>query len=388
MGRRILVVVFVVGLGTLLSIAQVVAPVATAPSTILAAPAADYEALARTVPAEMDRTIAVGEPQYLATLRMTAAQEDWTPPAYAKADSFHEREVTIGASPWQLPGTLTLPNGLGPFPAVVLVHDSGLNDHDESVGPNKMFKDLAWGLAGRGIAVLRYDKRTRTYGSDIMQLTDLTVKEEIVDDARAAANLLSSQPEIQGRRVCVLGHGLGGYVGPRIAAGDATIAGLILLAGSTSPMEDLAVQQVRYLALKGKITPQGQEAIERVEKEAAAIRNPDLKSGTTVTLLGIPMPSTYFLDLRGYHPAEMAATLHIPIQVLQGNRDFQVPMTDFDGWRKFLANPTNSLKVYPSLNHLFMPGSGSPSETEYFQPNHVPEEVIREIARFVRRNAR
>ncbi|HEY6273571.1 MAG TPA: alpha/beta fold hydrolase, partial [Terriglobales bacterium] len=396
-----------------------------APPTTPAAPAADYEALARTVPADlaarrfdkvfaqfdermakalpadklveswdslraqvgefksiesvkreerqgyhvvhvicvfdklkMDMTIAFDGRQHIATLRTTAAQVDWTPPAYVKTDSFHEIEVTVGVTPWQLPGTLTLPNGPGPFPAVVLVHGSGPNDRDESVGSNKTFKDLAWGLAGQGIAVLRYDKRTKTHGREIVQLTNLTVKEETVDDARAAADLLASQPEIQAKHVFVLGHSLGGYVGPRIAVGDAKVAGLILLAGSTRPMEELVVEQVRYLAgLNGKITPQGQEAIERVEKEEAAIRNPDLKPGTTVTLLGIPVPSTYFLDLRGYHPAEMAATLHIPILVLQGDRDYQVRMADFDGWKKSLGNqPTASFKTYPALNHLFMPG--------------------------------
>jgi dienelactone hydrolase len=302
-------------------------------------------------------------------------------------DSFHEREVTVGAAPWQLPGTLTLPKGPGPFPAVVLVHGSGPNDRDESVGSNKTFKDLAWGLAGQGIAVLRYDKRTKTHGKEIVQLTNLTVKDETVDDAQAAVDLLAAQPEIQAKHVFVLGHSLGGYLGPRIAAGDAKVAGLILLAGSTRPMEELAVEQVRYIAgLNGKITPQGQEAIERVEKQVAAIRNPDLKPGTIVKFLGVAIPSNYFLDLRDYHPAEMAATLHIPILVLQGERDYQVSTADFDGWKKFLGNqPTASFKSYPTLNHLFMPGSGPSSGAEYLQPNHVPEEIIQDIAGWVKK---
>jgi hypothetical protein len=338
----------------------------------------------------MDMMMAFDGQQHIATLRTTAAKVDWIPPAYAKTESFHEREVTVGAAPWQLPGTLTLPNGPGPFPAVVLVHGSGPNDRDESIGNNKTFKDLAWGLAGQGIAVLRYEKRSKVHGREMAQLANLTVKEETVDDAQLAADLLAAQPEIQAKHVFVLGHSLGGYVGPRIAASDQKVAGLILLAGSTRPMEELAVEQVRYaVGLSGKITPQGQEAIDQVEKEEAVIRSPDLKPGTTVKFLGIPIPSSYFLDLRDYHPAEMAAKLHIPILVLQGERDYQVRPADFDGWKKSLGNqPTATFKSYPALNHLFMPGSGPSSDAEYFRSNHVPEEVIQDIAGWVKKNSR
>ena len=84
----------------------------------------------------------------------------YTPPSYVESNSFTETEVTVGTGEWALPGTLTIPKGTGPFPAVVLVHGSGPNDRDETIGPNKPFKDIAWGLASRGIVVLRYDKRT------------------------------------------------------------------------------------------------------------------------------------------------------------------------------------------------------------------------------------
>jgi len=341
---------------------------------------------------KMDVRLVFDARQRVAGMRSTAAaaKAAWTPPAYAKTESFHERDVTVGAAPWQLPGTLTLPNGAGPFPAVVLVHGSGANDRDESIGSNKTFKDLAWGLASQGIAVLRYDKRTKVHGREVVQLTNLTVKEETVDDAQLAVDLLASQPETQAKHVFVLGHSLGGYVGPRIAAGDQKVAGLILLAGSTRPMEELLVEQVRYGAgLNGKITPQGQEAIEKAEKEEAAIRDPNLKPGTTLTLFGVPVPSSYFLDLRNYHPGETAATLHRPILVLQGERDIQVRLADFDGWKKALGSqPSASFKTYPALNHLFMPGSGPGSEAEYFQPNHVPEEVVQDIAGWVKTNSR
>ena len=109
------------------------------------------------------------------------------PPEYARPDSFREDEVTVGEGQWALPGTLTLPRGGGPLPAVVLVHGSGPQDRDETVLANKPFRDLAWGLASRGIAVLRYDKRTKVHGAKMASAgTPVTVKEETIDDALAA----------------------------------------------------------------------------------------------------------------------------------------------------------------------------------------------------------
>src|SRR6476659_1636280 len=126
---------------------------------------------------------------------------EWTRAAYSNPDTFTEREVTVGEGEWKLPGTLTLPKGAGPFPAVVLVHGSGPNDRDETVGGTKVFKDLAEGLASRGVVVLRYDKRTLTYAARFKALRDATVHEETAEDAVRAAALLREQREIDPIRV-------------------------------------------------------------------------------------------------------------------------------------------------------------------------------------------
>jgi uncharacterized protein len=94
-------------------------------------------------------------------LRPAAPAVTYAPPAYASPAAYKESEVTVGIGQWVLPATLTMPVASVPMPAVVLVHGSGPGDRDATVGPNKPFKDLALGLASRGIAVLRYDKRTR-----------------------------------------------------------------------------------------------------------------------------------------------------------------------------------------------------------------------------------
>jgi hypothetical protein len=310
----------------------------------------------------------------------------WKAPEYAAPESFEERVVTVHSGRWDLPGSLTIPKGTGPFPAVVLVHGSGPNDQDESIGPNKTFKDLAFGLSSRGIAVLRYTKRSRKYGAQSVEnLNTFTVKEEVIDDARAAVDLLAAMPAINSKRIFVVGHSLGAFLGPRIAAGDPQIDGLILMAGNTRPLEDLVVEQVRYEAdLQGPITPEAQKAIDAAEQSAREFRDPNLKPGMTVHLLGAELPASYVLDLRNYHPADLAATLKIPILILQGQRDYQVRMADFDGWKKTLASKsTATFKLYPDLNHLFIAGTGLSSPVEYMKPGHVPEIVVADIATWI-----
>ena len=151
-----------------------------------------------------------------------------------------------------MPGTLSMPVGRGAA-AIVLVHGSGPNNRDETLGPNKPFRDLAWGLAQRGIAVLRYEKRTRQHGAKLAAANrNFTVREETTEDAVLAVKLLRSRKEFDPKRIFVLGHSLGGTLAPRIAVEDGALAGIIILAGATRPLQDVAREQLVYLS---SITP-------------------------------------------------------------------------------------------------------------------------------------
>ncbi len=311
----------------------------------------------------------------------------YDPPSYVQRNAFEEQEVTVGSGEWALPGTLTLPVGSGPFPAVVLVHGSGPNDRDETIGPNKVFKDLAWGLASRGIAVLRYDKRTYTHADMFSPdlLAQLTVQEETIDDALAALNLLRSRNEIDPQRIFLLGHSLGATLAPRITVQDENLAGIILMAGITRPLEDVVLDQVIYLAgLDGGVNPAEEKNIETLQTQVARVKSPDLSADTPSDELPLESPASYWLDLRSYRPAEVARGLSIPILVLQGERDYQVTMEDFTGWQQALGGrPNVTLKSYPALNHLFIAGEGQPNPQEYQTGGHVAEEVILDIANWM-----
>ena len=338
---------------------------------------------------ELDARIAFDEDGNLTGLFFRPHEEPappWVAPSYADPSSFTESPLTLVNGRYELPGTLTLPKGNGPFPVVVLVQGSGPLDQDETIGPNKPFKDLAWGLASRGIAVYRYTKRTAKYGTEISDdPASLTVDDEVIRDAQSAVALASKQPKIDRSRVFLLGHSLGAYLAPRIARGDAQIDGLILLAAPTEPIEQLALEQIRYIAsLTGIPSQQAQEQIKMAEDSVKQIGSPDLKPGDTVTFLGTNSPASYWLDLRGYHPEAVAATLTIPILLLQGGRDYQVPPADFATWKKTLENKKNaSFQSFPNLNHMLFSGTGTPSPQEYHKPGHMDEGVIAAIAAWI-----
>ncbi len=317
-----------------------------------------------------------------------AAPAAYAAPEYVDNQKFTETEVTVGSGEWALPGTLTLPEGDGPFPAVVLVHGSGPNDRDETIGPNKPFRDLAWGLASQGIAVLRYDKRTLTHGGKFTPdvLSKLTVQEETIDDALLAAQLLRQTDKIDPQRVYVLGHSLGGMLAPRIGQQDPSLAGLVMMAAPDRPMEDVVLDQMNYLLnLDGELDSQDTAQLQALQTQAANAKNPDLPENTPPEDLPLGMPAAYMRDLQGYVPSETAKSLAMPLLVLQGGRDYQVsPTLDFESLKTALAGKTNAdFKLYPELNHLFIAGEGPSTPDEYKIAGHVSPQVIADIAAWI-----
>lgn len=299
---------------------------------------------------------------------------EWTPPTYVDRSAFHEEELTVGDDPWALPATLTLPTGDGPFPAVVLVHGSGPNDRDGTIGPSKVLKDFAWGMASRGIAVLRYDKRTLVHGA---RMTEVTLAAEVVDDALAAVELVRARAGVDPSRVVVLGHSLGGMMAPEIARRDRRLAGVVLAAAPARPFDVVLREQLEYVSSLGG--PNGaatQDMLAGLERWEAGT----LGEGETV----IGVPGSYMDELSATDPVETVKALDIPILVLQGGRDYQVTMADFGLFRTGLGTDRATFHAYPDLNHLFVEGAGKATPAEYAEPGHVAAQVIDDLARWVR----
>lgn len=309
-------------------------------------------------------------------------------PVYMNSDSFEETDVQVGCGEWALPGTLTVPNHGSPFPAVILVHGSGPQDRDASIGPNKPFRDLAWGLASRGIVVLRYEKRTRQYAARFAKKADdFTVHEETVADALEAVSLLQKNKAVIADRIFVLGHSLGGMLIPRIGQNGPAVAGFIIMAANARPLEDLILEQTLFqAALTNEPTTEDKRNIVEVKKQVAAIKDLAGKDSSRSMFLGAPR--SYWLDLQGYRPAEAAKTIERPMLIMQGEKDCQVSSEkDFKEWRRVISDKKDvEFKLYPTLNHLFMGVDGKSTGAEYQHPGNVAATVVNDIDDWIKRH--
>jgi hypothetical protein len=310
----------------------------------------------------------------------------WDPPNYASPETFDEHDVTLGADRMAVPGTLSLPRGPGPHPALILLAGSGPMDRDESIGPNKAFKDLAWGLASRGLAVLRFDKVTFSHPDDVRQMTGFTSVDEYVPAVAAGARFLGEHHAIDHDRIFLLGHSFGGTMAPRVAASEHLFAGIIILAGGAEPLHWSAVRQLRYLASLNPETADASAAvIETMTKQASVVDSPELSLSTPTGDLPMGVPAAYWLDLRAQDPVAVANALDCPILILQGGRDYQATVEgDLERWKDGLADRSNvTVRVYPSDNHMFFSGSGASSPAEYESAHHVDPLVVADIATWI-----
>jgi dienelactone hydrolase len=322
----------------------------------------------------------------------TISNPNYQTPAYDDPTRYTEKEVTIGDGPLALPGTLTMPVGNGPFPVVVLVHGSGPNNRDESIGAVKTFRDLAVGLAAQGVAVLRYEKVTREHPLKL-QLSGkpLTVKEETVDDAIRAVELLRHTSGIDPSRIYVAGHSQGGMLIPRIveAGQDLGIAGAVVMAGPSRPLEDLIVEQLNFqmgLAKKAGVPTEAMEQqVAQYEKQVQLLKDPQYSVGNPPSgfLLGDP---TWWLDIRNWHAGEEAKDQKVPLLILQGENDIQVFPDNMGGWKSSLAARTDvEYKLYPKVNHTLVESAEPSTGREYEVPANVPDYIISDIAKWIAR---
>jgi dienelactone hydrolase len=339
----------------------------------------------------LNLVVSVSETGWLMGLNLTPdgppeVAEPWSPPSYAQSDNFKEIEVMVGAGPLAVPGTLSFPQLVTSVPAVVFLAGSGPSDRDETIGACKPLKDLAWGLASLGIASLRFDKVTFAHPKEVSARSNFTLVDEYLTDAAAAIRVLREQANVDATRVFVLGHSLGGTVAPRVASLDPSLAGVVILAGGTQPLQWAIVRQIQYLASLDPATRAASQAtIDVLSRQARVVDDPALLASAQPSDLPFGVASSYWMDLNEYRPAQVARTLMMPLLILQGGRDYQATLSeDYAGWKAGLDGKDNvTFQVFDVDNHCFLPGTGPSSAQDYDSLQHVDRDVVTLIAKWL-----
>jgi len=312
-------------------------------------------------------------------------------PSYVDSTKFSEKQVRFGDESWELPGLLSLPIQGDNLPALVLVHGSGPNDKDGTVGGSKIFRDIALGLASQEIAVLRYEKRTKWHAHKIMKdYKNLTVKEETIDDAIFAAEFLKTLEKIDPTKIFILGHSMGGYLLPRIAERADWLAGIIISNGNARKLYELVPDQYEYImSLDGELTSSELEEIEKVRLQVRLIEEGKINENTLRDSLVLGLPANYLLDLRDFRPLELVRNIQYPILVLQADKDYQVTNLEFDLWREALSdNKKATFYKFDNLNHLFVFTEGISKPQDYDNQGFVDENVIKYIANWIKKTVK
>ena len=301
------------------------------------------------------------------------------------------QNIIVGeGTKYPLKGILTLPDDLStPVPAVVFVHGSGSSNMDEKVYKLTPFKDLAEGLAQKGIASIRYDKRSFAHVFKLLKEKDFTVRQETIEDAILATDLLKTHPNIDPEKVFIAGHSMGGMLAPRIDAEGGNFRGLILLAGSPRKLEDIMLYQTReMIPLSGKLTRFILEKqLKSLEATFAGLYSMTDEEAKAKKMGG--GTTAYYFKEMGEHPVESyLSRLTKPILVMQGGKDFQVKAdVDFAMYQELLANhPDAAFRLYENLNHCFVPsvyGRIDKAKQEYAVEQHIGDEVISDIADWI-----
>ncbi len=315
-------------------------------------------------------------------------EKEYKLPDYVTRRKVQARKTKFGAAPFIMEGELTLPAGLGKkekVPAVVLVHGSGPGDRNAQSGPLQAFKDIAYGLSSNGIAVLRYDKRTLTYSDDCARDKQFDVNKETVDDALEGAKFLRNHKNIDPEKVFILGHSLGGMMLPRIVLRDKDnkLAGLIFMAAPAMSLADKVIEQMEYL---GKLYPEKKKEYDRSKEEFVRLKTKWYDSTTSARYLPFKSPPSYWIDLDNYNQTEVVKQVKHPMLFLQGARDYQVTVEDFELWKKALAGNKNAtFKLFAQLNHQMTAGEGNELSTpdEYKIPANVDVEVINTVVSWI-----
>lgn len=312
-------------------------------------------------------------------------------PTYVKSLIFLESKMDFGTEGWKINGTLSYPRDNEKHPLVIIVHGSGPMDRDGSAGNSKIYRDLAWGLATQGIAVFRYDKRSYTHGNKLYMETyqgkTYTPQDEVINDVLDALKLLSTNSHVDPSRIYIAGHSQGGMMLPEIIKQSGNkVAGIIMLAANARPLQEMIIEQMSYLYDGQSLSYKEYEKVQKLKHQAEFAKKKKLDPKTPTDSLPFNVSAAYWNYLNSYDQVKVFGKLTLPALVLQGERDYQVTMTDFGLWQKAAEKRKGktTFKSYPKLNHLFIAGEGRSVPAEYQLQGNMNEEVVNDIANWIK----
>ena len=279
-----------------------------------------------------------------------------------------------------LAATLTIPQGKGPFPGVVLITGSGPQDRDESLLGHKPFLVLSDYLTRHGIAVLRADDRGTARSTGVFAGATTA---DFATDTEAGIAYLKTRAEVDPHKIGLIGHSEGGVIAPMIAARDKDVAFIVMMAGTGVPGDQVIAAQSEAIAvamgkspeeaakadvkereiLKLVETENDQTKLESKLKEKMAGDVPEAQIGMQIKQITSPW-FRYFL---AYDPATALRKVTCPVLAINGSLDKQVlPDQNLPPIRKALEEAGNKrveIDELPSLNHLFQTAkTGAPAE--------------------------
>ncbi|WP_435317379.1 alpha/beta fold hydrolase [Haloarchaeobius sp. TZWSO28] len=308
-------------------------------------------------------------------------------PAYVDESAFAERDVTVDAGDVTLGGILTVPEGTGPFPAVLLVHGAGIHDPDGTAGNSKILKDLAWGLASEGIATLRYEKRLAEHE---VADEDYTLDTVVTDDAVAALSELAAADAVDEDAVFVAGHSQGGMCAPRITARHGGVAGIVNLDGPADPpLDPEDADIIRYeFERDGDLDEEQTAQLEDDRETLRRIAAGDFEDDETLH----GRPGTWHRSVNECTPAETACDLGRPVFVAKtcrADEETQSELVEFmhNGFREWQAAtlPDGSrVELYESLDHYFQAGPTPTTMDSLYFGGNVEGEVVADLVAWIR----
>lgn len=338
---------------------------------------------------ELLAVVVVDDKGLIAGFRLKPAKDlpsTWKQPGYVDVALFDEEDVEISGNGVEVGATLSIPK-TKPLAGVVFLGGSGPTDRDSTLGPNKPLKDLAWGLASNGIAVIRWDKPS----AETSKVSDenITLEKEYLPYTQAAIKALReklAEPEIP---IFVLGHSLGAMIAPMVANTDAEIKGIAMLSAAAGKMYDSALRQMQYLVSLNHDPPFAtQEYVDLLSKQVAVIKSADFAAKSKEEL-PFNAPTSYWLSVKEYDQVAEVQKLNIPVIILQPGRDYQVTIEDdLKLWKEGLKGKENvEMKVCEGLNHLFMAGEGPSTPEDYAVEGHVDEAVNLDICEWIKHHS-